>query len=136
MDIGALNNANESFDTWDECAAEQGSWNSWDDEVTIESRPEKCDEILALKGKGGKKGKGKGKGKNGKSTSQITCWWCNKPGHQIVDCWELQNLKEKRPGSLREREKEKTMENGRVVKRMLMLLRQVKLGMASLAWRV
>ena len=60
--------------------------------------------LLAMKGKG-KKGKGKGKGKGkekGKWSEKVSddksswsCWWCGKTGHQMVDCYELQNLKGK-----------------------------------------
>ena len=59
----------------------------WDSDVMLN----------ALKGKG-KQGKGKGKGKggkDGKDRSNTVCWWCNRTGHAIMDCYDLQNLKGK-----------------------------------------
>ena len=41
----------------------------------------------------GKKGKGKEKGKNDGKGAGPLCYWCQRPGHRIADCWDMLGMK-------------------------------------------
>ena len=84
-------------DSGDPASEEEEAAEAWTEPTYEEYHEEEYDQegcINVMKGKG-KKGKGKGKGKLGKDRGTSTCWWCNRPGHTITECYDLQNLKGK-----------------------------------------